>query len=112
MASKLSPLIEVISWEHKEHCLTKIMTMVNTTSLGMTGKPPLKIDISTIKPAALVADLVYSPIETPLLKQAKTLGCSVVGGIGMLLYQGVPGFEAWFGIRPVVNAEIEAIVVE
>jgi shikimate dehydrogenase len=88
------------------------MTVVNTTSLGMTGKPPLKIDISKINPGALVTDLVYSPIETPLLKQAKTLGCSVVGGIGMLLNQGVPGFEAWFGIRPVVNAEIEAIVVE
>ena len=112
LASELSPLIEVISWEHKEQCLTKVMTMVNTTSLGMTGKPPLKIDISNINPAALVTDLVYAPIETPLLKQAKTLGCSAVSGIGMLLYQGVPGFEAWFGIRPVVNAEIEALVIQ
>ena len=86
--------------------------MVNTTSLGMTGKPPLEIDISEINPAALVTDLIYAPIETPLLKQAKTLGCSVVGGVGMLLNQGVPGFEAWFGIRPVVDAEIEALVVE
>ena len=112
VASEISPIIEVVSWAHKEQYLTKVMTVVNTTSLGMTGKPPLKIDISKINPGALVTDLVYAPIETPLLKQAKTLGCSVVGGIGMLLNQGVPGFEAWFGIRPVVNAEIEAIVVE
>ena len=112
VASQLSPLIEVISWDHKEKYLTKIVTLVNTTSLGMTGKPPLKINISKINSATLVSDIVYAPIETHLLTQAKTLGCTVVGGIGMLLNQGVPGFEAWFGIRPVVNAEIEALVIE
>ena len=112
VAAELSPLIEVLPWQHKERCLTKVMTVVNTTSLGMTGRPPLKIDISGINPAALVTDLIYAPIETPLLKQAKMLGCSVVGGIGMLLNQGVPGFEAWFGVRPVVDADIEALVVE
>ena len=110
VASELSSLIEVVSWQHKERCLPDVMTMVNTTSLGMTGKPPLNIDISSINPLALVTDLVYAPIETPLLCQAKTLGCSAVGGIGMLLNQGVPGFEAWFGIRPVVDAEIETLV--
>ena len=112
VAAELSPLIEVLPWQHKERCLTNVMTVVNTTSLGMTGRPPLKIDISGINPAALVTDLIYVPLETPLLKQAKSLGCSVVGGIGMLLNQGVPGFEAWFGVRPVVDAEIEALVVE
>ena len=112
LASELSPLVEVIEWAHKERCLADITTLVNTTSLGMTGQASLKIDISKISPTALVTDLVYNPCETPLLAQARSLGCPVVGGIGMLLYQGVPGFEAWFGVRPAVTKEIEAIVTE
>ena len=78
----------------------------------MTGKPPLEIDLSSINLKALVTDLVYTPLDTPLLAQAYSLGCSVVDGIGMLLHQGGPGFEAWFGTRPIVDSEVEALVLK
>jgi shikimate dehydrogenase len=112
LAQELSPLIEVIDWGHREHNLAEVFTLVNTTSLGMTGNPSLSIDLSAINSSALVADLIYAPLETALLVQARGFGCEVVGGIGMLLHQGVPGFEAWFGIRPIVDAEIEALVLK
>ena len=112
LAQELSPLIEVIDWDHKEQKLAEVNTLVNTTSLGMIGKPPLEINLSALNPTALVTDLIYAPLETSLLAQARGLGCDVVGGIGMLLHQGVPGFEAWFGTRPTVDAEIEALVLK
>lgn len=107
-----SLLIDVIDWEDKELWLPQITTLVNTTSLGMIGKPALDINISTLSKNALVADLIYSPLETDLLRSASKKGCQVVGGIGMLLHQGVPGFEGWFGVRPNVDEEIERLVLE
>ena len=107
-----SLLIDVIDWEDKELWLPQITTLVNTTSLGMIGKPALDINISTLSKNALVADLIYSPLETDLLRAASKKGCQVVGGIGMLLHQGVPGFEGWFGVRPNVDEEIERLVLE
>ena len=112
VALQLSPLIEVIDWEDKERYLSTVTTVVNTTSLGMTGKPPLEIDLSSINPKAMVTDLVYTPLETPFLVQARSFGCSVVGGVGMLLHQGTPGFEAWFGTCPIVDSEVEALVIK
>ena len=89
-----------------------VATVVNTTSLGMIGKPPLEIDLSLINSKATVTDLVYTPLETPLLVQARSRGCSVVNGVGMLLHQAVPGFEAWFGTCPIVDSEVEALVLK
>jgi shikimate dehydrogenase len=86
-------------------------TLVNTTSLGMVGQPDLVIDLSGLPKTALVTDIVYNPLETPVLKQAGGLGLSTVDGLGMLLHQAVPGFEAWFGIRPVVDATLRKIVL-
>jgi len=71
----------------------------------------LEIDLTNVKADALVTDLIYAPLETQLLKDARARGCEVVSGIGMLLHQGVPGFEAWFGYRPVVDEELEALVL-
>ena len=102
----------MIDWDHKEQKLAEVNTLVNTTSLGMIGKPPLEINLSALNPTALVTDLIYAPLETAFLAQAHSFGCDVVGGIGMLLHQGVPGFEAWFGTRPTVDAEIEALVLK
>ena len=76
----------------------------------MTGKAPLDIDLSTLPEDALVADIVYSPLETKLLAAAKGRGNRVVDGLGMLLYQAVPGFERWFGLRPEVTPELRAHV--
>jgi shikimate dehydrogenase len=76
----------------------------------MTGKPPLAIDLSALPADAIVADIVYSPLETELLAAARARGNRVVDGLGMLLHQAVPGFERWFGIRPEVTPELKAHV--
>jgi len=91
--------------------LADAMTVVNTTSLGMTGQAPWSIPLDTLNPDAVVTDLVYAPLETPLLSTAKAIGCTCVDGLGMLLHQGVPGFERWFGVRPEVDSATRAAVL-
>ena len=91
--------------------LGDVQTFVNTTSLGMVGQPDLKIDISNLPKTALVTDIVYNPITTSLLSKAQELGLETVDGLGMLLHQAVPGFEAWFGVRPTVDATLRQIVL-
>ncbi|MDG2299426.1 MAG: shikimate dehydrogenase [Planktomarina sp.] len=112
LAKKLSTKIQVVDWDSKEDYLSEIVILVNTTSLGMKGKPPLSLDLSSLNPKTLVTDLVYSPLETKLLREAKAIGCDVVGGIGMLIYQGVPGFKEWFGTTPKVDGEIMKLVTK
>lgn len=85
--------------------------VVNTSSLGMVGQPPLDIDLSPLDSHAVVADIVYAPLETRLLKDARIRGCTAVDGLGMLLHQAVPGFELWFGQRPEVTSELRALIV-
>ncbi|HEV7264062.1 MAG TPA: shikimate dehydrogenase [Falsiroseomonas sp.] len=85
--------------------------LVNGTSLGMEGEPPLEIDLSPLPPHAAVADMVYVPLETPLLAAARARGLRAVDGLGMLLHQARPGFEAWFGVAPQVDAELRAFVL-
>jgi shikimate dehydrogenase len=84
--------------------------VVNTSSLGMTGQPPLSIDLSSLSDKAVVADLVYVPLETPLLAEAKARGLRTAEGLGMLLHQAAPGFERWFGAKPSVTAELRALI--
>jgi shikimate dehydrogenase len=84
--------------------------LVNTTSLGMAGQPPLGIDLSPLPPTAIVADIVYVPLETPLLAAARARGLVAVDGLGMLLHQARPGFAAWFGVAPQVDAGLRAHV--
>jgi len=84
--------------------------LVNTTSLGMAGQPPLTLDLTPLPAHALVADIVYVPLETPLLATARARGLTGVDGLGMLLHQARPGFEAWFGVAPVVDDELRRIV--
>jgi shikimate dehydrogenase len=76
----------------------------------MTGQPPLSIDLSPLPDDAVVADLVYVPLETPLLAAAKARGLRTVEGLGMLLHQAAPGFERWFGAKPAVTAELRALI--
>ena len=76
----------------------------------MAGEPPLNIDLAALPTDAIVADIVYSPLETPLLDAAKARGNQIVDGLGMLLHQAVPGFERWFGIRPEVTPELRTHV--
>jgi shikimate dehydrogenase len=84
--------------------------LVNTTSLGMAGHSALAIDLAPLSAEAVVADIVYVPLETPLLAAARARGLRVVDGLGMLLHQARPGFEAWFGVAPVVDAGLRAFV--
>ncbi len=85
--------------------------LVNGTSLGMKGEPPLEIDLAPLPPEAVVQDMVYVPLETPLLAAARARGLRVVDGLGMLLHQARPGFEAWFGVAPLVDAELRDFVL-
>ena len=83
---------------------------MNTTSLGMHGQPALDIDVSLLPPHAVVADLVYVPLQTPILAAAKARGLKTADGLGMLLHQAVRGFELWFGRRPEVTSELRELV--
>jgi shikimate dehydrogenase len=84
--------------------------LVNNTSLGMHGQPRLEIDVTLLPDDAVVADLVYVPLQTELLAAAKARGLKAADGLGMLLHQAVRGFELWFGRRPPVTAELRAVV--
>jgi len=85
--------------------------LINTTALGMTGHPPLDIDLSPLSQDTIISDIVYAPLETDLLKAAKQRGNPTVTGIGMLLHQARPSFEKWFGVMPEVDAELERLVL-
>ena len=84
---------------------------MNTTSLGMDGQPPLDVSLDAAPAGALATDLVYWPLVTPFLAAARARGLTAIDGLGMLLHQGVPGFERWFGVRPVVDDELRAAVL-
>jgi shikimate dehydrogenase len=111
LASHFGPKIRVVSWDDTGAALKGAGLLVNTTSLGMNGQPPLDIDLSPLPASALVTDIVYVPLETPLLASARRRGLRTVDGLGMLLHQAVPGFERWFGVRPVVSEPLRALIV-
>ena len=95
-----------IAWEARETMLDGCDTLVNATSLGMTGQPPLSLRLDDLPRTAIVNDLIYTPLETPLLAAARARGNPVVDGLGMLLHQAAPGFERWFGVAPRVDQEL------
>lgn len=103
--------IQVVDWVQAGNVLEEADLVVNTTSLGMTGKPEMRVPLDGLKPGAIVNDLVYTPLQTRLLATAEQQGCRVVDGLGMLLHQAVPGFERWFGKRPVVDENVRAAVL-
>ena len=111
LARHFGPSVEAIGWEEKDSALSACGLLVNTTSLGMAGQPPLDIAVAALPASAVVADIVYVPLETPLLATARMRGLTTVDGLGMLLHQAVPGFERWFGVRPEVTADLRAHVV-
>src|SRR5436305_5258779 len=99
-----------VAWETVGEVLPRAGLLVNTTSLGMKGQPALEIDVGLLPQEAVVADLVYVPLQTPLLVAARARGLRTADGLGMLLHQAVRGFELWFGQRPEVTAELRALV--
>jgi shikimate dehydrogenase len=106
LAKSFGRKVEVGDWNQRNQALSSAGLLVNTTSLGMVGKPPLDLDLAALPNDAVVADIVYNPLETELLAAARARGNRVVDGLGMLLYQAVPGFERWFGMRPEVTPEL------
>ena len=101
----------VFDWERAGGALEGAALLVNTTTLGMKGESDVAIALDPLPLSALVTDIVYTPLETALLRRARLRGHATVDGLGMLLHQAVPGFEAWFGIRPVVTHELRALVL-
>jgi len=100
------------AWDNLGTLLGQVDVLVNTTALGMEGKHPLSIDLGPLSTDALVTDIVYAPLETDLLQQARTRGNPAMDGLGMLLHQAVPGFERWFGVRPEVDADLRTLVLK
>lgn len=103
--------VRPVDWADLGDAVVGAATIVNTTAMGMEGQPPLELDLAPAPADALVTDIVYQPLETPLLAAARARSLAAVDGLGMLLHQAVPGFEAWFGVRPEVDAELRAAVL-
>lgn len=103
-------IIEPVAWDDLQSAAGMVDLLVNTTSLGMVGRQPLLCPLETTRSDCIVSDIVYAPLETELLAQARSLGRPVLDGLGMLLHQAVPGFQLWFGIQPTVTRELRALV--
>ena len=102
--------LTALSWEQRHDALDGAAMVVNTTSCGMVGQPALDLKLDTLPKNALVADIIYIPLETPLLAAARARGNPTVNGLGMLLHQGRPAWKAWFGIEPEVTTELRNMI--
>jgi shikimate dehydrogenase len=111
LAKMMNPAIEVIPWEHRETVLRDIKLLANTTSLGMVGQEPLQLDLAELPPEATVCDLVYKPLQTPLLLAAAARNLRCVDGLGMLLYQAQAAFQHWFGMRPEITRALREMIL-
>ncbi len=111
LAAEFSQSVTVFAWESRANMLIDCGLLVNTTTLGMAGYEPLSIDLTNFSMPGVVCDIVYTPLETDLLRRARQAGFHTADGLGMLLHQAVPGFEKWFGVRPEVTAELRALIV-
>ena len=111
IGNELGGAISTIDWEKRSEALSDAAFLVNTTSLGMKGMAPLDIELSSLPKSASVCDIVYTPIETGLLAAARARGNIAIDGLGMLLHQARPGFEAWFGKQPDVTDELRQVVL-
>lgn len=103
--------LDISEWVQLAEMIDGAATVVNTTALGMTGKPDLTVPLDTLSPHAVVTDIVYTPLRTGFLEAAAAKGCTTVDGLGMLLHQAAPGFERWFGVRPEVDDATRAAVL-
>lgn len=103
--------VVVYDWVQAGNMFDGAATVVNASSLGMQGKPEMRIPLDGIDKSAVVSDLVYTPLNTPLLEHAARIGCRTVDGLGMLLHQAAPGFERWFGMKPEVDDQLRQAVL-
>jgi shikimate dehydrogenase len=110
LAHEFGSAVVPIDWDDRHRALDGAAMLVNTTSQGMVGQPPLDLDLATLPPGALVADIVYIPLETPLLAAARRRGNRTVDGLGMLLHQACIAWQLWFGLDPAVTPELRATI--
>jgi shikimate dehydrogenase len=110
LAQRFGAAVVPAPWQEMDALLGSAGLLVNSTSLGMKGQPPLEIDVGRLPANAVVADLVYVPLVTPLLAAARGRGLATADGLGMLLHQAVRGFSLWFGVKPTVTPELRALV--
>ena len=111
LAKALNGPVRGIAWEERDRALEGASLLVNATSLGMVGQPALELSLAALPPEAVVNDIVYVPLETPLLAAARARGHRAVDGLDMLLHQGRPGFAAWFGVKPEVTPELRRVLL-
>jgi shikimate dehydrogenase len=111
LADAFGPNVRIVAWEAAGEAMRGAATIVNTTSLGMSGQAPLDLGFEAAEPHALVTDIVYEPLVTPFLARAAAAGLATVDGLGMLLHQAAPGFEAWFGRRPEIDDALRRAVL-
>jgi shikimate dehydrogenase len=110
IADAVGPAVKVLPWEQREDALDGVALLANATSLGMAGKPPLDIALDRLPAHALVGDLIYIPPETPLLAAARMRGNVTVNGLGLLLNQARPAFNAWFGVMPEITPALRQAI--
>src|SRR5262249_11542939 len=111
LARELGTRVRAMAWERFATAADQAGLLINTTTQGMDGQAPLEVDLTRLPIAATVTDLIYTPLETPLLADARRRGHPVVDGLGMLLWQAKPGFAAWFGVDPEVTDALRAAVL-
>lgn len=111
LARDIGGPIKLYGWEQSGAALKDAALLVNGTTLGMKGQPPLDINLQPLPPTSVVYDIVYVPLETPLLAAARARGLAAVDGLGMLLHQARPGFAAWFGVEPAVTPELRSFIL-
>ncbi|MCB1520129.1 MAG: shikimate dehydrogenase, partial [Hyphomicrobiaceae bacterium] len=112
LAAHFGPHVVPIDWDRRSSVLADAAVVVNTTTIGMKGEGSLGLDLAAARTTMVVADIVYVPLETALLCEARARGLRTVDGLGMLLHQAVPGFEIWFGQRPEVTEELRQRIVD
>lgn len=110
LADDIGGAITILPWDARHDALDGASLVVNTTSLGMAGQPELDLKLDALGAEAVAADIIYTPLETPFLKAARARGNKVAGGLGMLLHQGPPAWNLWFGLDPVVTPELRAMM--
>lgn len=111
LAQQFGSCVKVFDWSQRKAGSRDSAVLVNTTTIGMNGAGTLDLDLAGFDPECVVSDIVYVPLETELLRKAKSQGLRTADGLGMLLHQGVPGFEKWFGVRPEVTDELRNLIV-
>ena len=111
LRSDFGAKIKVVDWMKVQNYLSDASTVINATSLGMDGKAELPIPLQGLKKNTLVTDIVYTPLNTPLLENAVKRGCRTVDGLGMLIHQAIPGFERWFGMKPDVSENLRKLLI-